>query len=111
MNCEIGAFSCPMMYCMAIIMPSVMSPSMTALAARKEMTTFLVLVDEHAADLLCLSERQALDRHAEHAGPVCAPTPSALLLLAVVELYVLHAADELHDVALIVGRLLETRRM
>ena len=42
MNCDSGAFNCPMMYCRATIMPSVISPSMTAEAARNEITTFFV---------------------------------------------------------------------
>ena len=42
MNCESGPFNCPRIYCMAIIIPSVMSPSMTALTARNDTTMFFV---------------------------------------------------------------------
>ena len=37
-----GLFSCPMMYCTDIIMPSVMSPCTTKLATSPVMMTFFV---------------------------------------------------------------------
>ena len=37
-----GPFNCPNMYCMAIIIPNVMFPSTTALAAKNETKTFFV---------------------------------------------------------------------
>ena len=67
----------------------------------------LGLVDERTAYFLCLSECQALDRNLEQFGLDTFPFP-AFLLLAVIQLDVLHAVDKLDDIALVVGRLLKT---
>ena len=66
----------------------------------------LGLVDERAAHLLRLPQHEPLDRDLEQPRLDALPLP-AFLLLAVVELDVLHAIDELYDVALVGRRLLE----
>lgn len=89
MNCDSGALSCQMMYCRATIMPSVIWPSMTAEAARDH--DILRPVDERAAHLLRLPQHEPLDRDLEQPRLDAFSLP-ALLLLAVVELDLLHAA-------------------
>ena len=66
----------------------------------------LGLVDERAAHLLRLPQHEPLDRDLEQPRLDALPLP-AFLLLAVVELDLLHAVDELYDVALVGSRLLE----
>ena len=65
------------------------------------------LVDEQAADLLRLPEGHRLDADPEHLGLNPFPLP-AFLFLAAVQLDLLHAVDQLHQTALVVGSLLET---
>ena len=66
----------------------------------------LGLIDERAAHLLRLPQHEPFDGDLEQPRLDALPFP-AFLLFAVVELDVLHAVDELHDIALVGCRLLE----
>ena len=66
----------------------------------------LGLVDERGPYLLVLVKRHALKAHLEQLYLYPLPFPT-FLFLAAVELYLLHAGDKLHHVALVGGALLE----
>ena len=76
------------------------------LRSKERYEDVLRLVDESSSYFLSLSKREALDAYLEQASLYPFPVP-ALLLLAVIQLDVLHSSDQLHDVALVGRCLLE----